>query len=68
MLITVLVICADTGTSYAQEQYPAREIHLICGFAAGGGADVMYRYFAEKLRVLSGKPVIVENKPGAQGA
>jgi tripartite-type tricarboxylate transporter receptor subunit TctC len=68
VLITALAISGDTATSYAQEQYPAREIHLICGFAAGGGADVMYRYFAEKLRVLSGKPVIVENKPGVQGA
>src|SRR5262249_18319063 len=49
------------------EDYPAREIHVICAFPAGSGADVLVRYFAEKLRVLAGKPVIVENKVGANG-
>jgi tripartite-type tricarboxylate transporter receptor subunit TctC len=54
--------------SSAQEQdYPSREIRLVCGFVAGSGADVIHRYFAEKLKVLTGKPVIVENKPGASG-
>ncbi len=59
---------AFAAPSLAQEQeYPSREIRLVCGFVAGSGADVIHRYFAEKLKVLSGKPVIVENKPGASG-
>ena len=49
------------------EEYPSREIKLICGFPAGSGADVTYRFVAEKLRPLVGKPVIVENRPGLQG-
>lgn len=49
------------------QDYPNREIHLICAFAAGSGADVIHRYFAEKLRVLAGVPVVVENKPGVSG-
>jgi tripartite-type tricarboxylate transporter receptor subunit TctC len=49
------------------QDYPTREIHVICAFPAGSGADVLVRYFAEKLRVLAGKPVIVENKTGAAG-
>jgi len=49
------------------EEYPSREIKLICGFPAGSGADVTYRFVAEKLRPLAGKPVIVENRPGLQG-
>ncbi len=49
------------------EDYPSREIKLICGFPAGSGADVTYRFVAEKLRPLVGKPVIVENRPGLQG-
>ena len=41
------------------DDYPNREIHVICAFPSGSGADVLVRYFAEKLRVLAGKPVIV---------
>ena len=59
----VLVVSASARA----EDYPAREIHVICAFPAGSGADVLVRYFAEKLRVLAGKPVIVENKVGAAG-
>jgi tripartite-type tricarboxylate transporter receptor subunit TctC len=49
------------------QDYPVREIHVICAFPAGSGADVLVRYFAEKLREKAGKPVIVENKVGANG-
>jgi tripartite-type tricarboxylate transporter receptor subunit TctC len=63
IILSVLLAC---GGVRAQE-YPAREIHLVIGFSAGSGADTITRYFAEKLRVLSGKPVLVENKPGALG-
>jgi tripartite-type tricarboxylate transporter receptor subunit TctC len=40
---------------------------LLCAFPAGSGADVIVRYFAEKLRPLAKRTVIVENKPGAGG-
>jgi tripartite-type tricarboxylate transporter receptor subunit TctC len=46
-------------------RYPARPIHIIVGFAAGGGNDVIARIFAQKLSEDLGQPVIVENKPGA---
>ncbi len=47
------------------QDYPAQEIHIICGYAPGTGADAVVRYFAEELRKKIGKPMIVENKPGA---
>ncbi len=47
--------------------YPARPIHIYCGFPAGSGADVLARYYAEKLHELAGQPVIVENRVGALG-
>lgn len=55
-----------SGKASSQE-YPNREIHLICPFVAGSGADVFHRYFGDKLRVLAGVPVVVENKPGVSG-
>ena len=47
------------------QEYPSQDIRLVCGFPAGSGADIFVRYFAEKLRPLSGRSVIVENKVGA---
>jgi tripartite-type tricarboxylate transporter receptor subunit TctC len=52
--------------AYAQ-QYPTQDIHFICGFPPGSGADVIVRYFAEKVRPLTGKGIIVENRVGAGG-
>ena len=54
--------------SFAQEAWPAREIHAICGFPPGTGADIFVRHYARKLQEVSGKSVIVENKTGAFGA
>jgi tripartite-type tricarboxylate transporter receptor subunit TctC len=49
------------------QAYPSQDIHFICGFAPGSGADVIVRFFAEKVRALSGRTTIVENKVGALG-
>jgi tripartite-type tricarboxylate transporter receptor subunit TctC len=49
------------------QQYPAQDIHFICAFPPGSGADVLVRYFADKVRPLTGKSVIVENRSGAGG-
>ena len=45
-------------------KYPSRAIHIIVGFAAGGGNDIIARVFGQKLSESFGQPVIVENKPG----
>ena len=45
-------------------EYPGKPIHLIVGFAAGGGNDIIARVFGQKLSESLGQPVIVENKPG----
>ena len=42
-----------------------RPLHLVVGFPAGGGTDVIARILAERLRVPFASSVIVENKPGA---
>jgi tripartite-type tricarboxylate transporter receptor subunit TctC len=49
------------------QEYPTREIRAICSFAAGSGGDILVRYYSDKLAKLTGKPVIVENRVGAQG-
>jgi tripartite-type tricarboxylate transporter receptor subunit TctC len=57
---------APTGAS-AQQHYPSQDIHFICAFPPGSGADVIVRYYAEKVRPLTGKSIIVENRSGAGG-
>ena len=57
---------AISTVAYAQA-YPSQDIRFICGFPAGSGADVLVRYFAEKVRPLANRTIIVENKVGAAG-
>jgi tripartite-type tricarboxylate transporter receptor subunit TctC len=49
----------------AQQGYPSRNINLIVSIGAGTGMDVVARLYAEKLSAALGRPVVVENKPGA---
>jgi tripartite-type tricarboxylate transporter receptor subunit TctC len=65
-VLILMGLLLGAGASRA-ETYPAQDIHLISAFPPGSGADVMVRYFAEKLRPLTGRTILVENKPGAGG-
>ncbi|MGZ5834683.1 MAG: Bug family tripartite tricarboxylate transporter substrate binding protein [Xanthobacteraceae bacterium] len=57
-----------TATSYsAKAEYPDRVVKIQLGFPAGGGADILARYYADKLQKLSGGNFIVENRVGASG-
>src|SRR5438045_5442345 len=60
-------VLALTAAAAAAQDDPVREIHSICNFTAGSGADIIVRYYSDKLSKLAGKPVIVENRAGAQG-
>jgi tripartite-type tricarboxylate transporter receptor subunit TctC len=50
------------------QDYPAHEIRSLCNFGPGSGADVIVRFYSDRLSKLAGRPVIVENKPGANGS
>jgi tripartite-type tricarboxylate transporter receptor subunit TctC len=56
---------ALTQASPARAQYPERPVTIMVSLAAGSGMDVLVRLYAEKLSQTLGKPVIVENRPGA---
>jgi tripartite-type tricarboxylate transporter receptor subunit TctC len=47
------------------ENYPSKNITIVVSLAAGTGMDTVTRLYAEKLSQALGRPVIVENKPGA---
>lgn len=67
-LIAACLLALAASSASAQEdasRYPSRPIHIIVGFAAGGGNDVIARIYGQKLSEDLGQPVIIENKPGA---
>ena len=67
-LALVLATAAGVTLGSARAQsYPSEDLRLVCAFPAGSGADVLVRYFAEKLRPIVNRTVIVENKAGAGG-
>jgi tripartite-type tricarboxylate transporter receptor subunit TctC len=67
MMVRTLILFLMALPALAQD-YPAREIRSICNFSAGSGADIVVRFYSDRLSKLAGKPVVVENRPGAQGA
>jgi tripartite-type tricarboxylate transporter receptor subunit TctC len=57
---------AGTRLAFAQT-YPARPVHVIAGFAAGGGVDITARLIAQWLSDRLGQTFVIENRPGAGG-
>jgi tripartite-type tricarboxylate transporter receptor subunit TctC len=65
VLMAALAVLALHAPVRAAEDYPSKPITIVVSLAAGTGMDVLTRLYAEKLSQALGKPVIVENKPGA---
>ena len=66
-LLAGLAFASLAGVSHAQA-WPSKPIRWIVPFAPGGTTDILARTIAEKLTPALGKPVIVENNPGAGGS
>lgn len=70
LLATLLALFA-AGAAVAQDRpegYPARSVRMIYPSTPGGQGDLASRFIAERLAARLGKPVVVENRPGANGA
>lgn len=64
--LAVAVSLGGAGSAVAQT-FPDRAIQMVVGASPGGSTDVSARLLAEPLSKALGKPVVVENKPGASG-
>jgi tripartite-type tricarboxylate transporter receptor subunit TctC len=66
-LFGVVLFAASFGDASAQT-YPSGPIRWLVGFAAGGTADMISRDIGSHLEKVLGQPVIIENRPGANGS
>ena len=66
MLALVAAFVMSVGIAHAQG-FPSRPIRIVIGVPAGGGSDLVARILAPRLTESLGQPVIVDNRPGANG-
>ena len=65
LFVAALAVVCDAA---AQESaFPSRPIRLIVSFTPGGGADLTARVVGQKMAEALKQPVVVENRPGANG-
>src|SRR5437867_2653457 len=72
--LSLLLACATATTgllpalhAHAQDAYPSRPIKLVVPQGAGSGSDVIARLLSDKLAAQLKQPVVVENRPAANG-
>jgi tripartite-type tricarboxylate transporter receptor subunit TctC len=58
---------AQPWTAHAQSGYPNRPVTLVVPYPAGGTADLLCRFAADKVSSKVGGQVVVENRPGGAG-
>ena len=49
----------------AQSQYPAKPVKIVVPVTTGGPSDLVARLLGDKISAALGKPVVIENRPGA---
>ena len=68
ILVCLTAAAALLGAALHAEEYPTRPITIIAVFGAGSASDTICRIIADKLSPMLGQPVVVEDRPGVDGA
>ena len=67
VIVTGVALAAAPGMAGAQSKYPDKPIRLVVSTTAGSQPDSLARMFGQKMSESWGQPVVVDNRPGAQG-
>lgn len=65
--LIALLGTAAAGSAAQDGPYPTKPVRIIVNFATGGPSDIVARMLSIKLAEMWGKPVVIENVPGAAG-
>ena len=65
--VALVGLVAYMGSSAFAQNYPNRAIRFIVPYSAGGLPDTVARIYAQRLGERLGQPVVIDNKPGANG-
>ena len=66
-LYLLFFLCLPTHELFAQQIFPNKPITIVVPFAAGGGTDLLARYWGQLLQKEFGQTFLVDVKPGAGG-
>ena len=66
--ILVTAVAALFSAALYADEYPSRPITLVAVFGPGSASDTICRIIADKLSPMLGQPIVVEDRPGADGA
>ncbi|SDO74602.1 Tripartite-type tricarboxylate transporter, receptor component TctC [Ralstonia sp. 25mfcol4.1] len=55
------------ASAWAQDKWPSRPIRLVVPYPAGGSSDIIARLISKQLGEALGQPIVVDNRPGANG-
>src|SRR3982074_1338451 len=66
-VLLIAILSLSSSLAIGADDYPSRRIKLMVGASPGGTTDTMARAIAPPLASSLGRPVLVENRPGAGG-
>jgi tripartite-type tricarboxylate transporter receptor subunit TctC len=66
-IAAIAALLAVTGAAHAAQAYPTRPIRIVVAYPPAGATDILARIIGQKMNEAWGQPVIVENRPGANG-
>ena len=66
-VLAALILLLSSSPVEQVVKYPARIIHIVVGYAAGGSSDTYTRSVAQPLTEILGQQILVENRPGESG-